>query len=253
MNDTLPAARLDRVAYRYPDGRLALEDLSVSIPPGVCTALIGPNGSGKSTLLPLLNGIRRPQAGAVTVLGLPVDEKHLGQVRRHVGLVFQDPDVQLFCPTVEEDIAFGLLNLGLPPDEVRRLTSETLAFVGLEGFERRSPFHLSGGERKLVSLATVLAMHPPVLALDEPTANLDAWHRRRVLDVLRRLNGTQVVATHDLDLALELAAHAVVLFEHRVVAEGPVGELLRDEALLRRYRLDLPLRLQGPPAIDHRP
>jgi cobalt transport protein ATP-binding subunit len=242
---TEPALRLEQVTYRYPDGRLALEDVSADIPAGACTALIGPNGSGKSTLLTLLNGIRRPQSGAVFVQGQPVSPKTLPEVRHAVGLVFQDPDVQLFCPTVEEDLAFGLLNLGLAPDEVRRRTAEALAFVGLEDFGRRSPFHLSGGEKKLVSLATVLAMRPPVLALDEPTANLDAWHRRRVIEVLRRLDGTQVVATHDLDLALELASRAVLLFEHRVVAEGPAGELLRDEALLQRYRLDLPLRLQG--------
>ena len=242
---TEPALRLEHVTYRYPDGRLALEDVSLSIPAGVRTALIGPNGSGKSTLLTLLNGIRRPQSGAVFVHGLPVAPKTLPDVRRAVGLVFQDPDVQLFCPTVEEDLAFGLLNLGLAPDEVRRRTAEALAFVGLEDFGRRSPFHLSGGEKKLVSLATVLAMRPPVLALDEPTANLDAWHRRRVIEVLGRLEDTLLVATHDLDLALELAAHAVLLFEHRVAAEGPVSGLLRDEALLKRYRLDLPLRLQG--------
>ena len=242
---TEPALRLEQVTYRYPDGRLALEDATLELPAGACTALIGPNGSGKSTLLTLLNGIRRPQSGAVFVQGQPVGPRTLSDVRRAVGLVFQDPDVQLFCPTVEEDIAFGLLNLGLAPGEVRERTTEALAFVGLEDFERRSPFHLSGGEKKLVSLATVLAMRPPVLALDEPTANLDAWHRRRVIEVLGRLGGTQVVATHDLDLALELAANAVLLFEHRVVAEGPAAELLRDEALLRRYRLDLPLRLQS--------
>ena len=245
MSAPASAVHLERVSYRYPDGRVALEDVTVDLPSGVCTALIGPNGSGKSTLLTLLNGIRRPQTGTVAVLGRPLTERTLAEVRRAVGLVFQDPDVQLFCPTVEEDIAFGLLNLGLPPEEVRHRTAEALAFVGLEGFERRSPFHLSGGEKKLVSLATVLAMRPPVLALDEPTANLDAWHRRQVIDVLRRLDGTQLVATHDLDLALELAANAVVLFRHRVVAEGPAGDMLRDESLLRKYRLDLPLRLQG--------
>ena len=181
---TEPALRLEHVTYRYPDGRLALEDVSVDIPAGARTALIGPNGSGKSTLLTLSTASAGRNPAPSSSRDSRSRRRTLPEVRRAVGLVFQDPDVQLFCPTVEEDIAFGLLNLGLAPDEVRQRTAEALAFVGLEGFERRSPFHLSGGEKKLVSLATVLAMRPPVLALDEPTANLDAWHRRRVIEVL---------------------------------------------------------------------
>ncbi len=240
------AIRLVEAGFIYPDGCRALAGVSLDIAPGRCVAIVGPNGSGKSTLLQLLNGALAANPGRVEVDGLPVERSTLREIRRRVGLVFQDPDMQLFSPTVGEDIAFGLLNLGLPRDEIPGRVAEALRFVGLEGFEARSPFHLSGGEKKLVSLATVLAMQPPVVALDEPTAALDPWHRRLILDLLGRVPGTRVLATHDLDLALAVADEVVVLFRGNVVARGPATEILRDESLLIQHRLELPLCLQCP-------
>lgn len=236
---------LGDVSYTYPDGRVALREVSLRIETGERLAVIGPNGSGKSTLLAVLNGIREPRSGRVAVQGLPLCKANMAAIRRNVGVVFQDPDTQLFCPTVEEDIAFGLLNLGLDHAEIRRRTEAALEFVGLEGFAGRSPFHLSGGEKKLVSLATVLAMAPPVIALDEPSAGLDPCHRRLLADVLRRLPGTLILATHDLDLAWDLARRVVILYEGRLVHQGTAREVLRDGELLRAFRLELPLRLQG--------
>jgi energy-coupling factor transporter ATP-binding protein EcfA2 len=243
---TSPDVVLEAAAYRYPDGRVGLHPLSVTFPAGRCTAVIGPNGSGKSTLLSLLNGLHFPQSGRVRIGDLAVTRDRLAEVRRIVGLVFQDPDWQLFCPTVGEDVAFGPLNLGLAPAEARARAEATLARVGLAGMAGRSPFHLSGGEKKLVSLATVLAMEPPVLALDEPTAGLDAGHRRLLAELVRTHPGTRILATHDLDFALDTAHRACLLCAGALVTTGPAGELLRDAALLRRHGLDLPLRLQGP-------
>lgn len=239
---------LTGVSFAYPDGRQALRGVTCRFAAGRCTAVAGPNGSGKSTLLGLLNGIHLTGSGEVRIGDLVVGKRTLEQVRRRVGLVFQEPDWQLFCPTVGEDVAFGPLNLGLGRAEVAERVRETLSVIELPGFEDRSPFHLSGGEKKLASLATVLAMRPEVLALDEPTAGLDPFHRRRLIDLVRRLAGTRVLATHDLDLALELADDLVLLDEGRLVAAGPAGELLRDRELLERHRLELPLRLQRYPA-----
>jgi len=188
----------------------------------------------------------------VRVGDLTVGRECLPEVRRIVGLVFQDPDWQLFCPTVGEDVAFGPLNLGLAPAEARARAEATLARVGLAGMAGRSPFHLSGGEKKLVSLATVLAMEPPVLALDEPTAGLDAGHRRLLAELVRAHPGTRILATHDLDFAMDTAHHACLLSAGTLAAAGPADELLRDAALLHRHGLDLPLRLQGPGAAAPR-
>jgi len=243
-----PAIELLDVSFTYPDGRPALRGVSCRFAAGRCTAVIGPNGSGKSTLLGLLNGIHLAGRGAVRIDGLAVGQHTLAEVRRRVGLVFQEPDWQLFCPTVGEDVAFGLLNLGLSRDEILARVRETLDGIDLPGFENRSPFHLSGGEKKLASLATVLAMRPAVLALDEPTSGLDPFHRRRLIELVHREEVTRVVATHDLDLALELADDAVLLYEGRLVAAGPAAGILHDRELLEHHRLELPLRLQGAPA-----
>ena len=246
-----PMVRVAGVTYRYPGGRLALEDVSFSLADGERAAVVGPSGAGKSTLLLHLNGLlpeTPPRGGGpekgVEVAGLPVVGENLAEVRRLVGLLFQDPDDQLFCPTVREDVAFGPLNLGLPRDEIERRIEESLAAVGLAGFETRSTLQLSVGERKRVCLAGVLACRPAVLALDEPTSNLDPRARRQLAQILRAFPGCQVIATHDLDLVVEHCTRVIVLDEGRVRADGVPREVLRDESLMERHGLEVPLRLR---------
>jgi energy-coupling factor transporter ATP-binding protein EcfA2 len=247
---TPPAVRLEAVSFRYPDGAEALRDVSLDLQVGQRVALVGPNGSGKSTLLRQLIGLLTPTAGQVWVLGLPVTGDNLTAVRRRVGYVFQDADDQLFCPTVLEDVAFGPLHLDLPLDEVVRRVREALARVGLTGLERRVPQKLSAGEKTLVALATVLSYSAEVLLLDEPSASLDPRNRRRVMGVLASLDGTQLIATHDLDLAWDLCERTVLLAEGRIVADGPTRELLCRRELLEAHGLELPLALQGRPAAQ---
>lgn len=240
------AVLLRGVCFRYPDGVEALQEVGLSIRAGERVALVGPNGSGKSTLLRQLIGLLKPIAGQVSVMGLPVADKHLNEVRRRVGYVFQDADDQLFCPTVLEDVAFGPLHLGLSADEVVRRVREALALVGLSGYERRVPQKLSAGEKTLVALATVLSYSAEVLLLDEPSASLDPRNRRRVMGVLARLTGTQLIATHDLDLAWDLCERTVLLAHGKVVADGKTREILSRRELLEEQGLELPLLLQGP-------
>jgi cobalt transport protein ATP-binding subunit len=243
--DSPAAIALERVCFRYPDGVEALRDVSLNVRHGERVALVGPNGSGKSTLLRQLNGLLTPTSGRVTVMGVRVARENLTPVRRRVGYVFQDPDDQLFCPTVLEDVAFGPLHLGLPTREVLQCVRQALALVGLSGYEARVPQRLSAGEKALVALATVLSYSADVLVLDEPSAALDPRNRRRLLGVLDGLERTQLIATHDLDFAWEHCRRAVLLADGRVAADGPAGEILTDRALLERHGLELPLLLQG--------
>jgi len=240
------AVQMQNVGFRYPDGVEALGDVSLSIRAGERVALVGPNGSGKSTLLRQIIGLLHPTAGGIRVAGLPVDDKHINEVRRRVGYVFQDADDQLFCPTVLEDVAFGPLHLGLATDEVIRRVRDSLALVGLSGHERRVPQKLSAGEKTLVALATVLSYSAEVLLLDEPSASLDPRNRRRVMGVLTRLPGTQLIATHDLDLAWEMCERTILLAHGRVIADGGTRELLSNRVLLEEHGLELPLMLQRP-------
>ena len=239
------AIQLEGVVHRYPDGVEALRGVDVDIRVGERVALAGPNGSGKSTLLRQLNGLLTPTAGRVTILGRPVSAKNLTHIRRQVGYVFQDADDQLFCPTVLEDVAFGPLHLGLPVEEVLGRVREALRLVGLSQFEQRVPQKLSAGEKSLVALASVLSYGADVLALDEPSAALDPRNRRRLMGILACLPQTQLIATHDLDLAWELCPRTVLLDQGRVVADGPTRVLLADRALLEKHGLELPLMLQG--------
>jgi cobalt/nickel transport system ATP-binding protein len=225
-----PAIEIRNLSYRYPDGREALRDVSFTVGEGECVGLIGPNGAGKSTLLQHLNGILPD--GEVRIFG----ETNLEARRRAVGLLFQDPDDQLFCPTVLEDVAFGPDQLGLGREVVR----EALAQVGLTGFERRSPHHLSHGEKRRVCLAGVLACRPRLLALDEPTSDLDPRGRRELKEFLRELPVTKLIATHDLELVVELCARTIVLDAGRIVAAGATTELLNDEALMLAHGLERP-------------
>ena len=229
--------------YVYPDGTRALKEIDLEILEGERVAFIGPNGAGKTTLLLHLNGLLTGE-GSIEVLEMPLGDGAMGEIRRAVGLVFQDPDDQLFMPRVFDDVAFGPLNLGLPEAEVRERVVEALRIVGMEGHEERPPHHLSFGERKRVALATILAMRPKVLVLDEPTSNLDPQSRRELIALLRGLEKTLIVATHDLESVLELCPRAVLLDRGELIADGPARELLADEHLMLAHGLEVPLSLR---------
>ncbi|MHB1340937.1 MAG: energy-coupling factor ABC transporter ATP-binding protein [Coriobacteriia bacterium] len=234
------AVHLEDVAYAYPDGTPALSGVSLAIAPGERVALLGPNGAGKSTLMLHLNGILRPTSGTVTVGGTRLTDASVTNVRRRVGLVFQDPDDQLFMTTVYDDVAFGPMNAGCDDAETDRRVHEALHAVGLAEVASKSGHHLSFGQRKRIALATVLAMRPDVLVLDEPTSNLDPRARRHMLELLGTLSSTMILATHDMDLAWELCDRAVVLDDGTIAAEGARDDVLTDETLLEEHGLELP-------------
>ncbi|MCD9144481.1 energy-coupling factor ABC transporter ATP-binding protein [Streptomyces albireticuli] len=228
------------LAYAYPDGHQALYGVDLKVARGERVALLGPNGAGKTTLVLHLNGILGGGLGGVRVGGLPVEKRNLAEIRRRVGIVFQDPDDQLFMPTVREDVAFGPATAGARGPELEARVRKALALVGMEGFADRPPHHLSFGQRRRVAVATVLVMEPEILVLDEPSSNLDPASRRELADILRALDVTVLMVTHDLPYALELCGRAVVLGDGVIVADGPTRELLCDEALMRAHRLELP-------------
>ncbi|MGZ8630274.1 MAG: energy-coupling factor ABC transporter ATP-binding protein [Actinomycetota bacterium] len=240
MQSSGPALEVNDLAFAYPDGTQALFGVELALARGERVALLGPNGAGKTTLVLHLNGVHATQAGSVRVGGLPVVKEHLREVRRRVGIVFQDPDDQLFMPTVRDDVAFGPANLGLVGDELDRRVVEALSAVGMEAFADRAPHHLSFGQRRRVAVATVLAMEPQILVLDEPSSNLDPAGRRELADILRSLDITMLMVTHDLPYALELCPRALVMNGGRIVADGPTGEILADEPLMAANRLELP-------------
>jgi cobalt/nickel transport system ATP-binding protein len=230
---------IKNLSYSYPDGHPALADVSLHIAPGEKVALVGPNGAGKSTLILHLNGILTGQ-GQVMVCGLEVSEKTLGRVRAAVGLVFQNPDDQLFSPTVYDDVAFGPLYQGLPPAEVEARVTSALAAVRMASYARRVSHHLSSGEKKRIAIATVLSMQPEVLVLDEPTAGLDPRARRILINLLRDLPLTMLVSSHDLAMVRELFPRMVIMDEGSIVADGPPCDLLSDEILLEAHGLEKP-------------
>jgi cobalt/nickel transport system ATP-binding protein len=225
--------------YRYPDGREALRGIDLTVGHGERVAVLGPNGAGKTTFVYHLNGLLRG-SGELEIAGIPVHDKTIRDLRSRVGLVFQDPDDQLFMPTVREDVAFGPLNLGLTREQALDRVEEALAAVRMSDAADRAPHQLSMGERRRVAIATVLAMEPELLVLDEPTANLDPRARRELLQVLDRIERTMLVVTHDLPFAAELCARAVILSAGRIVADGACAPTLADERLLARYDLELP-------------
>lgn len=235
-----PALEVRGLAFSYPDGSPALRGVDLTIARGERVALLGPNGAGKTTLVLHLNGILRPQGGSVVVGGLPVAPEHLREIRRRVGIVFQDPDDQLFMPTVREDVAFGPANLGLRGEALEARVRAALEAVGMAEHADRAPHHLSFGQRRRVAVATVLAMEPEILVLDEPSSNLDPAGRRELADILRGLEITILMVTHDLPYALELCPRAVVMNHGEIVADGPTREILGDAALMRANRLELP-------------
>ena len=238
-----PALEVTDLRYRYHDGTEALRGVSFQLAAGECVGLLGPNGSGKSTLLLHLNGILPEKLGAngaVRILGETVCPERLAAIRRQVGLVFQDPDDQLFCPTVAEDVAFGPEQLGLSEAEVRARVHQALHQVGLPDFGHRATHHLSHGEKRRVCLAGVLACEPAVLVLDEPTSDLDPRGRREFKALIRQIPGTKLIATHDLEMVVEICPRAIVLDRGVVVADGETRRVLSDEPLMLAHGLEKP-------------
>ncbi|GLY17753.1 putative ABC transporter ATP-binding protein [Kineosporia sp. NBRC 101677] len=235
-----PAVAVEGLRFSYPDGHAALDGVDLTVQRGERLAVLGPNGAGKTTLALHLNGILRPTDGSVRIDGVPVVKENLQQIRRRVGLVFQDPDDQLFMPTVREDIAFGPRNLGLSAAETAARVESALEKVGLTDLADRPPHHLSFGQRRRAAVATVLAMDADVLVLDEPSSNLDPAARRELAEILLGLDVTVLMITHDLPYALQLCPRSVILADRRIQADAPTAELLSDPELLARYRLELP-------------
>lgn len=229
--------------YHYPDGTEALRLVNFAVAPGECVGLIGPNGAGKSTLLRHLNGLLPDDAharGNIYVDGEKVCKENLAAIRRKVGLLFQDPDDQLFCSTVAEDVAFGPKQFGFTPQRVAEVVADSLAKVGLSGFEKRAPHRLSGGEKRRVCFAGVLACEPSVLVLDEPTSNLDPRGRRELKALLRQIPATRIIATHDLELVVELCSRAILIDRGQVIVQGSPLEVLGNEPLMFAHGLERP-------------
>jgi len=233
--------------YTYPDGTVGLNGVSFRITHGESVALIGENGAGKSTLLLHMNGYLSATRGGIRIGDYLVSRTSLNTVRRSVGMVFQNSDDQLFMPTVFEDVAFGPMNLGLEMDELERKVMQALETVGAAHLKNRPPYRLSHGEKRSVAIATVLAMSPDILVMDEPTSSLDPMSRARLIELLKTFHHTKIIATHDLDMAMDLCERAIVLHQGRITGDGPTMKLLKDEELLHRSRLERPLRMQGCP------
>jgi cobalt/nickel transport system ATP-binding protein len=233
------------ITYEYPDGTKALEKVNFEADEGKIVALLGPNGAGKSTLFLHFNGILRPSSGSVVIDGETVnyDKKDLLRIRQKVGIVFQNPDDQLFAPTVLEDVAFGPMNMGLPKEEVESRVKEALFRVGMEGFEKKPPHHLSGGQKKRVAIAGILAMKPKIMVLDEPTSGLDPKGASQILRLLYQLNTegmTIVISTHDVDLVPLYASRVYIISQGKIIKEGTAPEVFDDVKTIRGANLRLP-------------
>lgn len=235
-----PAVYVQDLVHVYPDGRRALDGVNLSVAAGERVAVLGPNGAGKTSLMLHLNGVLRATSGVVEIDGIPLGRNSIRQIRQRVGVVFQDPDDQLFMPTVAQDVAFGPANFGVGGPELAGRVHAALDAVALAGLADRSPAHLSAGERRRAALATVLACAPQVLVLDEPSANLDPVARRELAETLAGLNTTMLIVTHDLPYAAQLCDRAVIMDTGAVVADGPIRTILADPDLLARHRLELP-------------
>ena len=237
---------LKDVSYSFPGSSGAVvNDLSFRIEPGEAVGLIGANGAGKSTVLRLLLGLLSPGSGEILVDGIRVERKSLPEVRRRLGFVLQNSDNQMFMPTVMEDMLFGPLNYGVPRETAFRQAEDVLASLGLTGLKDRQNHTLSGGEKRMAAIATILCMQPEVILMDEPTSALDPYNRRLVINVIRSLRGTRLITSHDLDMILDTCSRVLLLSGGTIAADGPAEEILRDRALLEKHHLELPLRLQG--------
>lgn len=249
---TLPAVRVAGLRHSYPDGHVALDGVDLSIETGERVAILGPNGAGKTTLMLHLNGVLTATSGVVQIGDVAVGRKTLREIRRRVGLVFQDPDDQLFMPTVAQDVAFGPANFGLSGEALAARVRRALEIVDLTDQADRTPSHLSGGQRRRAALATVLACEPEVLVLDEPSANLDPVARRELAETLAGIASTMLIVTHDLPYAAQLCDRAVIMDAGRVVADGDVGAILADAELLAAHRIELPWGFDVSAALQRR-
>jgi cobalt/nickel transport system ATP-binding protein len=235
---TTPAIRLTDVDYSYHDGTKALSGISIDIAPGEKVGIVGPNGSGKSTLLMLLNGVLSTSKGHVEIDGVKVNKKSLREIRRKVGVVFQNPDDQLFSPTVVEDVAFGPRNMGLSDEEIDERVDFALRLVGMENFKDRSAHHLSFGQKKRVAVATVLSMRPQIWAFDEPSSNLDPRTKHAVEEFINSLSDTVITVTQDMFFAAQTCSRIIVLYEGRIERDGPIEQIFSDDKLLEKCNLD---------------
>lgn len=240
MGDAVSAIRVEALRHVYPDGHVALDGVDLEVGDGERVAVLGPNGAGKTTLMLHLNGVLTATTGSVQISGIPLNRKSLHDIRRRVGLVFQDPDDQLFMPTVAQDVAFGPANFGLRGEELAARVARALEVVSMTEDAGRSPTHLSAGQRRRAALATVLACQPDILVLDEPSANLDPVARRELAETLSGLNATMLIVTHDLPYAAQLCDRAVVMDGGAIVADGAITDILSDSELLAAHRLELP-------------
>ena len=237
---SVPTIAVEGLGFSYPDGTKALHSVDLHIHPGERVALLGPNGAGKTTLILHLNGIHMPQRGSIAVSGLELSRDNVMEIRRRVGIVFQDPDDQLFMPTVRADVEFGPRNLGLEGAELDERVEGALEAMEVADLAERPPNHLSFGQKRRVAIAGVLAIEPAILVLDEPTSNLDPASRRELATALRALDTTLLVVTHDLPFALEMCPRTLVIDKGQIVANAATSEILRNDELLKQHRLELP-------------
>lgn len=230
--------------YRYPDKTLALDGINFSITHGESVAIVGENGAGKSTLLMHLNGTLLPTSGEIRIGHVPVNKRNLNTIRQSVGMVFQNPDDQLFMSTAFDDVAFGPLNLGFSDEEIKIRVDEALATVGMLHVKDRPPYHLSGGEKRRIAIASVLSMSPNVLAMDEPSSDLDPGSRRKLIELLQSFKHTKIIASHDLDMIADVCERTIVIYHGRVEADGTTAKIFKDKELLKRCSLEQPLSMQ---------
>lgn len=243
---------LSQVSFKYPDGHVALENVSFLLGHGAAVGIVGANGAGKSTLLSILTGILFPQQGTVRIGDIPVNKKTLSDVRRSVGMVFQEPDDQLFMTSVYDDVAFGPRNYKLEPEEVDTRVMAALEEVGIVELKDRPPYKLSGGEKRLAAIAAVISMKPDILIMDEPTASLDPKARRKVMNILSGFSHTKIITSHDLDMIMDMCDRTIVLKKGKIAADGKTSEILSNEKLMDECGLEIPLALQNCPVCRSR-